>query len=448
MELRNYQKEILTETHRQLALGHRRVLIVAPTGSGKTVMFAWLANQMQKKNKTVWFLVHRRELLDQTIETFERFNIPTETIHVGMVATVRNKPDKFPKPDVIVFDESHHSLAATWQKIIELFPATFLLGLTATPCRLDGKPLGAIYEQMVLGITPAELIQQGYLSDFRYFAPAVTDLSVLKRKGQDFDREQAAELLNKRAIFGDVIKHWRDHANGYQTICYCSTIEHSKATAQAFTEAGVKAIHFDGTTPAKERRQIIKDFRNKKITVLCNVDLIGEGFDVPDCWCCVLLRPTASTALYIQQAGRALRPQPDKTAIILDHVGNHTRHGLPDDHRDWSLTDKIKPKQQYGDDGELLVRQCPECYGVYETKKHKVCPYCGAEKQLTRKEIENIKEIRLEEIKRNARSRADKNVQDKSAEECRTLFELQAYARKKGYKSGWAYLTAKKRGIV
>lgn len=448
LNLRDYQTDLIVRTHRAMAAGSRKIMIVSPTGSGKTAMFAWLANQTQKKNNTVWFLVHRRELMDQTIETFERFDIPMERIHVGMVATVANKPDKLPKPDIIIFDECHHSSAGTWKKIIDHFPDTHLIGLTATPCRLDGKPLGAIYEEMILGVTTADLIGQGYLSDFRYFAPSVADLSGLKKKGSDFDAAQAADILSQRAVFGDVIKHWQEYAAGYQTIVYCSSINHSQATAEAFQEAGINAVHFDGNTPAKIRKQIVDDFRNKKITVLCNVDLIGEGFDVPDCWCCVLLRPTASLGLYIQQAGRALRPQPGKTAIVLDHVGNHTRHGLPDDPREWSLTDKVKPRKEYGEDGKLIVTQCTKCYGVYETKKHDRCPYCGAERELTREEIRNIKEIRLQEIKRQARANADERVKHKDLNQCKTLFEIMAWCRKNGRKPGYGYMYAKRKGIV
>ena len=223
----------------------------------------------------------------------------------------------------------------------------FLIGMTATPCRLDGKPLKEIYSSMVLGITTAELIDVGFLAKYKYYAPAVADLSSLKRKGKDYDKTQASELLSKPAIYGDVIKHWKKYANNLQTIVYCSSIKHSQKTAEAFNDAGFYAVHFDGETPTEKRRQIVADFKAGKIKILCNVDLIGEGFDVPDCWCCVLLRPTASTGLYIQQAGRALRPQPGKTAIILDHVGNYTRHGLPDDNRFWSLTENVKPHQQY-----------------------------------------------------------------------------------------------------
>lgn len=444
LELRNYQTDIIRRTHQSLHT-HKRPLICLPTGSGKTVVFAWLADQTQRKGKTVWFLVHRRELMDQTIDTFDRFGIDRRQIHIGMVATVANHPDKWPKPDLIIFDEAHHSSAATWGRIIAMFPDAYIIGLTATPCRLDGKPLGSVYDDLIIGVTTADLIQSGHLAPYRYFAPAVADLAGLKRKGSDFDRDQAAEILMKRAIYGDVIHHWRQYAYRYQTIIYCSSIKHSQATAEAFRNAGINAVHFDGSTPAEERRLIVQDFRSRRITVLCNVDLIGEGFDVPDCWCCILLRPTTSLALHIQQSGRALRPQPGKTAIILDHVGNYTRHGLVDDPRAWSITERVQSAPEYGEDGKLLVRQCAKCYFTFPTGPA-TCPNCGALLAATRQELANIKKIRLKEIRQGYRSKADEAVKEKTIQQCKTLTELQAYARAHGLKPGWAWHTAKARG--
>jgi superfamily II DNA or RNA helicase len=446
--LRPYQSDVLLRTREAFRQGFRRPLVVLPCGAGKTVLFAYMAAQSQAKGKTVWFLVHRKELLDQTIATFERFGIQLKTIHIGMIATYANHPERYPKPDFIIFDEAHFSMAHTWQKIINLYPDAYIVGLTATPCRLDGKPLGATYDTMIVGITTKELIKQGYLSKYRYFAPSVADLSGLKRKGSDFDPDSASELLMQRAVYGDVIESYRKYANGLQTICYCSSIKHSQAMAEEFRKAGISAVHFDGNTPAAERKQIVQDFRDKKIQVLCNVDLISVGFDVPDCWCCILLRPTMSTALHIQQAGRALRPQPGKTAIILDHVGNYTRHGLPDDSREWSLNSNLKPRQQYKSDGTLAVRQCAECYFTFPSGPDK-CPNCGAEIKKTRQEIENIKKIHMEEVKQAYRQKVAAAVREKSdISECRNLSEIMAWCKQHGRKPGYGYYVAKARGLI
>jgi len=422
-----------------MVTGHHRPLVCAPCGSGKTVIFAWLARQTQLKHKTVWFLVHRRELLDQTYEAFRLFDISTENIHIGMVATVANHLDRFPQPDLIILDEGHHASAATWRKIISAFPAAWLIGLTATPCRLDGKPLGMIYDDLIIGATTDDLITTGYLAKYKYYAPTVADLSALQRKGFDYDQDQASEILMKRAVYGDVIQNWHKYADGMQTIIYCSSIKHSKATASEFRMAGINAVHFDGDTNSAERKEIVQRFRDNEIQILCNVDLIGEGFDVPGCWCCVLLRPTMSTGLFIQQSGRALRPMPDKTAIILDCVGNYVRNGLPADYRDWSLKTSIKPQEEYSDGGMLTVRQCPYCYYTFKTGPV-VCPNCGELIKSTRKEIENIQAIELQEITEH-----QQKMNRIEVGRAKSYAELKAIEKARGYRPGWAYFKAKAR---
>jgi len=164
------------------------------------------------------------------------------------------------------------------------------------------------------------------------------------------------------------------------------------------------------------------------------------------CRRCGLVVPATSTTLFIQQSMRCMRPADGKTAIILDHVNNYERHGLPDDDREWSLTETLKPRKEYGEDGKLTVRQCPKCFYTYKTAP--VCPNCGYKTELTREEIKRIEAIRLEEITQRRRDKADQRVADKSADDCRTLAELQAYARQHNYKSGWAWMQAKRRGLV
>ena len=413
-----------------------------------------MAENSVKNGKTVWFLVHRQELLKQTIDTFSRFNIPTDKILIGMVATVANHPERYPAPDFIIFDECHFSAANTWTKIINAYPDCFITGLTATPCRLDGKPLGNIYTDLLTGITANELITQGYLSQYKYFAPTVSDLSSLKIRGKDYDAQSATELLSQRAVFGNVIDNYKQYADGLQTICYCSSIKHSEDMASEFNRHGISARHFDGNTHAKERADIIQRFRDGEIKILCNVDLISVGFDCPDCYCCILLRPTLSTALYIQQACRALRPAEGKTAIILDCVNNYQRHGLPTDNREWSLQTDYKPPRQTDEDGKFSVRVCEECYATFPSTD-KQCPVCGAEYKLTRKEIQNIREIKLQEIKQAEENRKEKyrekcleSVEGKKIEDCKNMSEVMAWCKANGKKTGYGYYFAKKKGMV
>ena len=441
-----YQQQALDGVLDAMRKGSRRPLLVLPCGAGKTVLFAYMAEHSQAKGKRVWFLVHRQELLAQTIQTFQRFSIPLRTIEIGMVGTFARHLEEHPVPDLIIFDEAHFSAAKTWRRIMDRYPQAFFVGLTATPCRLDGKPLGEIYDSLVEGISPRELMAQGYLAPYRYFAPTVADVLNLGRKGGEYDLAQAAELLSQRKIYGDVIAHWKEHAQGVSTICYCASVAHSKSMAQAFREAGVQAVHFDGDTPKKEREEIIRRFRSGEITLLCNVDLISVGFDVPGCGCCILLRPTLSTALFIQQACRALRPQQGKTAVILDHVGNYQRHGLPDEERAWNLQGQLPTRKEYTPQGRLRVRQCPACFSAYDGSLS-ACPYCGAQAQTTRGEMALAQEIHLQEIKERKQAAAQKAVEGmEQGEQCRTPAQLYAFAKKKGYKPGWAYYQCKQRG--
>jgi superfamily II DNA or RNA helicase len=448
LALRDYQSSVLTATQQSFRTGHRRPLITLPCGAGKTVCFASMARSAQSRGKTVWFLVHRRELLDQTNETFDRFDIPLQSIYIGMVGTVANNIARFPKPDFIIFDEGHHASAATWRKISEAFPDAFITGLTATPCRLDGKPLGEVYDDLIIGATTRELIDSGYLAPYRYFAPAVADLSALKRRGSDYDATQAAQLLSERAVFGDVIRHYRDYADGLQAICYCSTVKHSERTAEEFRATGISAAHLDGETPTIERKRTIQAYRDKQIQVLCSCDLISEGLDISGCSCCMLLRPTQSLGLFIQQSMRCMRPEPNKTAVILDFVNNYSRHGLPSDDREWSLTETVKAHSQYREDGMLYVRQCSVCYGTFKTGPS-VCPYCGAVVTRTREEIKNIKEIKLSEIKQHRRDNAVESVKEKgSIHDCKNVFEIMAWCKANGRKPGYGYHIAKARGLL
>lgn len=416
LQLRDYQTETAELARQAFIAKNRSILIVLPCGAGKTVLFAYIAKQAQKKGNKVLFLVHRGELLDQTIATFDRFGIIRDTIDIAMVQKTANQFIKgdIPAYDLIIFDEAHHSTSKTWKTIIDSQPQAKIVGLTATPCRLDGKPLGDIYEHLIVGISANSLINRGFLSEYDYFAPTVTDLSALKKKGSDYDMTNAEELLDKPAIFGDIINHYQRLASGMQTICYCPTRAYSKKTAQLFNDNGISAVHFDGETPQAERKQIINDFRDKKIQVLCNVDLISEGFDVPDCHCCILLRPTQSSALFIQQATRALRPAPNKRAVIIDHVGNYIRHGFPTQDREWSLDKPLAKHKQSNDNGELKVRQCLVCFGTFPTAP--VCPYCGTPYELTKEEMANIQKIELKRIQEQEVIRARQLREQKRAE--------------------------------
>lgn len=437
IELRDYQSKAIEEVRLAWRQGFRYPCIVIPCGGGKSVIAAETAKRTTDAEKHVLFLVHRRELCDQIESTFRRWGVDMALCSVMMVQTACRRTERLPAPKLIITDENHHCLASSYRKIYAAFPEAYGIGITATPVRLNGGGLGEINDKLIIGPSVRELIGRKCLADFDYYAPAVTDLSALKRKSTgDYDMQQAAKMLDKPTIYGDIIRHYRKLADGVKAICYCSTIGHSEQMAQRFREAGIPAAHIDGNTPKDKRAGIIQDFRDNRLQILCNVDLISEGFDVPDCGCSILLRPTKSLTLYIQQAMRSMRYQPGKRAVIIDHVGNVHRHGLPDLDREWSLEQKPSRKQK----NEVLVRQCPKCFFTHYTAPK--CPNCGHIYQKTKEEI--LKEKKEQELQKIER----RMEEIRSPEDCQTVKELYAYAKRKNYKPGWAYHQAKERGFL
>lgn len=322
-----------------------------------------------------------------------------------------------------------------------------MIGLTATPCRLDGKPLGAIYQTLVEGLQTAELIRSGWLSPYRAYSVDVADLSRLRRRGADYDMGDAASVLMERAVYGDVIRHYRAKADGLQAIVFCTTVEHARTTAYEMGLEGIRASSIDGTMRKAERDDMIARFRSGEITVLTSCELISEGFDLPAVSAAILLRPTQSLTVYLQQVGRALRPADGKTAIILDHVGNINRHGLPDTHRAWSLTEQVVPHRQHDESGALTVRTCKACYAVYESHLNE-CPCCGAPYEPTREEIKQIREVELKEITREQQTQERLYLlSDQAIEDAESYSDFCAIAKARGYKVGWAWHRAKAAGL-
>ena len=314
--------------------------------------------------------------------------------------------------------------------------------MTATPIRLDGSGLGDVYETLIEGVSAKWLIENRCLSPYTYYAPAVADLSGIKVQRGEFEVKSAENVLFNRTVFGNVISHYRKLAEGKQAICYCISVRHSEAMAEEFQSDGISAVHIDATTPKAERQRIIGDFRNGKIKILCNVDLISEGFDVPNVECVILLRPTKSLTLYIQQSMRCMRYKSGKSAIIIDHVGNYARFGMPDADRQWSLQDKHKKARQQAEN-EVKVMQCPECFYTFQPEDDvKICPKCGytfPKKERTldfrdSTELQNVTGFTLN--------------YDDSLNQCRNINDLKEYAKNHGYKLGWCWYQARERGWI
>ena len=441
MNLRPYQKDLYDKASAEFARGNRRVLVVSPCGSGKTILMAQMADTAQKRGKNVWVILPRQEILEQTLETFSKCDIPLNTIYVGMAITTANKANELPYPDLILFDECHISVASTYWKIVNHAPDAFIVGLTASPCRSDNKPLGSLYEVLVEGVTVKWLIDNKYLAPYEYYSVTVADLSAIS------DCNDASEVLMKSAVYGKVIENWQKLAKDIPTVCYCASVKHSQETSKAFSNAGIKAVHFDGTTPYLERKQIVERFRSGEITVLCNCDLISMGFDMPDIGCVVMLRPTTSASLYIQQSGRALRYKPQKTAIIIDAVANYARFQLPDEPYEWSLDKAIKQRTETNAEGDFFIRTCSKCFKVFKTAP--ICPYCGEEYPLHPREIEAHENIELARISAEEAEKAERARKQMRMEVgmCKSIADLMQVQKERGYDLKWVWKMARIKNI-
>ena len=388
--LRDYQQELYQKTVAAFRQGYRRPLVVAPCGAGKSYLFA---EMIRNTRGEVLVLTHRRELLRQHEELLRDLNITNA--RVSMILTEANRLGQYPKPALIVTDEAHLSRSNSWVKVLEYYD-TFTVGFTATPCRLDGKPLGDVYDTLITGVDTRWLIDHYRLAPYEYYAPTLVDTSGLRVARGDYVTSDLEQLMNERAIYGDVLRSYERLAPGELSIAYCVSVNHARQTADAFCQAGIRAEAISAETPVRERERIMGDFRAGHIRVLCNVGIVSEGISIDVVSCCMLLRPTESVALGIQQMMRCMRYQPGKTAKILDFVGNYTRIGLPDDDREWSLDKPVSRRRTINENGDFYIRSCPECDMTFQTAP--VCPFCGHEYPLHPREIQAHKDIELTRI--------------------------------------------------
>ena len=427
MPLRPYQEELVSRVREAWINGKRAPCIVLPCGGGKSCIVAEIARRTTEKKNRVLFLVHRKELCEQIENTFRKWGVDMLRCQIIMVQTAARRLDKIPYPSLIITDENHHSLASTYKKVYEAFPKAKRVGVTATPIRLDGSGLADVNDELVVGVSAKWLIENNCLSPYDYYAPSLVDLTGIKIKKGDYDVSSVENLMLRKAVFGDVIKYYKEFAEGRQAVCYCTSVRHSMETALQFNLAGIEAAHIDGSTPKSERERIINDFRRGAIDILCNVDLISEGFDVPDCECVILLRPTQSLTLYIQQSMRCMRYRKGKRAVIIDHVGNYARFGMPDADRSWTLEGRKKQKHEVSASEEVKIKECPECFAVFKPFADdgtpvNICPNCGYE--FPKKERAEIESESAE------LSKIEGFVLDfKTPEECNSYGELLDYAK-------------------
>lgn len=429
MRLRDYQQDLYVKTVDAFRCGHRRPLVVAPCGAGKSYLFS---EMVHRTDGEVLVLVHRQELKQQHEHLLSDLGITNA--RVSMILTEANRLGKYKKPSLIIADEAHLSRSNSWVKVIEYYD-TFTVGLTATPIRLDGKPLGDIFDALITGVDTKWLIENKRLAPYEYYAPTVVDTSGLRKVAGDYVVSDLEQLMNERAIYGNVIESYMRFAPGERVIAYCVSVNHAKDTAEAFNSVGIRAEVLSAGTPAERRRTIMGDFRTGKITVLCNVGIISEGISIDEVTCVMLLRPTESVALGIQQMMRCMRYLPGKTAKILDFVGNYTRIGLPDDDREWSLDKPINRRKTTDENGNFYIRCCPECFMTFATAD--TCPFCGHIYPLHPREIKAHEEIELARItaEETARIEAEKKKSRQEQGRATSFEELVKLGRSRGYKN-------------
>lgn len=436
--LRPYQQQLIDDVRASVRGGNDSVVAVLGCGGGKSVIQGSIAKSSTDKDNRVLFLVHRKELCQQIANTFNSLGVDMSLCDVSMVQTVSRRLGNLPDYDLIITDEAHHSTARTYTKIYEHYSHVVRLGFTATPVRLNKGGLGEVYSDLVTSVSTQWLIENHYLAPYKYYSVKLADTSGLHTVAGEFKQDEVAELMQNSEIYGDTVKQWKRLAEGKKTIVYCASVEAAKMTAERFSSEGYHSIAIDGKTPQSERERAMREFREGEVRILCNCELFGEGLDVPDCECVVLLRPTQSLTLFIQQSMRSMRYMPNKTAIIIDHVGNCYRHGLPDDEREWSLEPKHKQENI------VKIRECKNCFAVYPPTKPK-CPYCEAEAtHEIRKTDKKTVEVDLVELKRQ------EDIKNTSVAEAdlKTWEEVREFQKIKGYNFVWCFRYAKANDIA
>lgn len=456
MELRPYQSDLIQKTRQSLVGGFKSPLIVSSTGSGKTFTTAKLIESAVSKHKRVIFIAPRRQLVDQTLKSFAKSGLNCGVIMAGrnyelykpvqvcsldtMVSRFVRRKNKLPMADVVILDEAHLSTSGQRIKLLERFRAdgAVVMGLTATPCKGNGKGL-PFYDDIVESWTMRQMIDSGYLSPVRYFAPTKPDLDRVKIVAGEYNQTQLAGVMNRAELIGDIVNNWIAIADNKPTIVSCVDIKHSRAVCDEFNDQGITAEHMDCHTDEEDRQAIIRRVESGQTKVLCNVFLLSYGVDIPCLEVCVIARPTKSVVLYLQVVGRVLRTCEGKEfATVIDHSGVIAEHGRAEDITEWSLGNgtvserEVSKKQESQAPKEI---ECFVCHSIFEAARK--CPTCGHE-MIPPGEPIPCHEAVLVEV--NESDHQQKAWNRKTPVEVREQFysELLGYAQTRGFKVGWA----------
>lgn len=470
MILRNYQEEMIEKARETLRAGKKRIIIHASCGAGKTIIAAAIVSSALEKNKKVLFLVHLRELAYQAMERFSDFGIGDEVgiimageephldkpVQIASIQTYIRRLNLeeqaynpwFHKADLVIYDECQESISKTRKAILEIYKKdTIILGLTATPCRADGRGLGEIYEEIVPCINIKELTELKYLVPTIYYGcKEKPDLKNIPNVAGDYNKKVLGERVDIPKLIGDIYDNWARIAIERQTVIFATNVKHSKHIKDLFERRGIKIEHVDAHTPEDERRDILNRFKSGDIQVVTNCAIYGQGADFPWVSCIVLAKPSKSYGKYIQMAGRGSRPSAGKdNTIIIDHAGlvlhpdGNPNHGFLDDEVYWTLNGKETAwKKKVERKKEKKIFECEMCRTMHSGKR---CPGCGFEIESWGRKIETTND-ELVEIGKNKKPAA--SMQEKQ------LFYgmLEYYRQEKGYKKGWSYYKFKEKFMV
>jgi len=461
IELRPYQDDGITDFERAIEEGYKRIMYVLPTGGGKTVIGAEIIRRRAAKRRPVLVLAHRREIIAQTSAKLRAAGIrhgiiqagtsprPLDSVQVASIQTlharaVRCEKMELPPADLLVIDECHHCPAETYRKIIEAYPDAILLGLTATPCRGDGRGLGGIFETLIEAPQIAKLIEGGYLVKTRVYAPVDPDLRGVETRNGDYVETQLADRLDRPDLVGDTVTHWHKYSERRKTVVFAVNVSHSVHLRDEFIKSGVRAEHIDGSTPKDERDATLARLASGKIELVTNCMVLTEGWDMPDVSCCVLARPTKKMGLFRQMIGRILRPAPGKTdAIVLDHSGAVFRHGFVEDKVEWMLDPErraeSKQHQKRCEHHASRLLECTQCGAIRVGGEP--CPNCGF---LPRPPARTVifRDGELSEVGRDRRTSPN---QYSPAEREQWHAMLIAIGQERGFKPGWPAVNFKEK---
>lgn len=450
LQMREYQRLAVAATLDSLSRGFTP-LLVAPTGSGKTVMAAYLARWYLDQGLKVLFLAPRRELVHQTVASFARLGMhcgvvmagckprPLQEVQVASVLTLHSRIKRgkaLPEADLVICDEAHLYITKSSLNVLAAYrEQARVMGMTATPSRQDGRALGQVFDRIVEAGNVAQLTQAGFLVPSVWYVPSVPDLKGVKTdpKTKDYVPGQLDSRMNQPKLVGDVVQHWIRHASGRRTVVFATSIRHSAALCEEFVRCGIPAEHVDATTPTGEREAVFERFRKGETLVLTNCFLASYGFDLPDLSCVVLARPTKSLVLYLQMVGRGLRSAPDKSeCLVMDHAGAYYTHGRPDLPQPWTLDGSTTLQERIAsrkkERREPRDHTCGDCGRVFAGSR--ACPGCG---WLLPPPKAPVPVIDRDLVAAGAPSTA-------FVDEARCLYaELLGYADQKGYKRGWAW---------